>query len=173
MQRSLIELDRRSAEFSRGNAEPLPPTVGQPLHPDPEIARQLRPYERMRLAEEARQRGEHVLELPDAAAYQGGRPFSELKLDDVFSGLQPSTSGGVEASISDPAGSRLSIRFGEPFRECVVYTPPHREAICIEPYSCVAGAFAPHMQALDVGIRIVPPGGSFTAQVNYTVSAGA
>lgn len=113
------------------------------------------------------------LELSDAAAFQSGRSFGELKLDDVFSSLAADNHGELEASITDPAGSRLTIRFGQPFRECVVYTPPHREAICIEPYTCVAGAFAPHMQALDVGIRIVPPGASFTAQVNYSVSAGA
>lgn len=63
IQRALIELDRRSAEFSTPQpSQPLPPHVGQPLHPDPEIARQLRPYERMRMADEDRR--EHVLRLP-------------------------------------------------------------------------------------------------------------
>lgn len=52
VQRALIELDRRSADFARGTSSPpLEPGVGQPLNPDPEIARQLRPYERMRMAE--------------------------------------------------------------------------------------------------------------------------
>ena len=61
IQRAIIELDRRSAEFARGApSEPLPPAVGLPLHPDPEIARQLRPYERIRVAEER----QHVLQLP-------------------------------------------------------------------------------------------------------------
>jgi hypothetical protein len=62
IQRALIELDRRSAEFARGApSPPLDPHVGRPLHPDPEIARQLRPYERMKLAEE---REANVLRLP-------------------------------------------------------------------------------------------------------------
>jgi aldose 1-epimerase len=111
------------------------------------------------------------LEVADAADYQRGRKFGELKLDDVFSGLVPSEHGGYEAAISEPASCRLRIRFDQPFRECVVYTPPHREAICIEPYTCVAGAFAPHMQALDSGIRIVPPGASFRAAVSYTLTS--
>ncbi|HKQ29445.1 MAG TPA: hypothetical protein VJT77_12655 [Burkholderiales bacterium] len=52
IQRAIIQLDQRSAEFARGvAAAPLDPRVGQPLNPDPEIARQLRPYERMREAE--------------------------------------------------------------------------------------------------------------------------
>jgi hypothetical protein len=53
IQRALIQLDQRTAEFARGaSAQPLDPLVGRALHPDPEIARQLRPYERMRMAEE-------------------------------------------------------------------------------------------------------------------------
>jgi len=59
VQRALIDLDRRSAEFVRGTpAPPLEPYVGQPLDPDPEVARQLRPYERMRAAQA------HELRLP-------------------------------------------------------------------------------------------------------------
>ena len=50
IQRALIELDRRTADFSNRTLEN--PHVGRPLHPDPEIARQLRPYERMTTAEQ-------------------------------------------------------------------------------------------------------------------------
>ncbi|MFM7803819.1 MAG: hypothetical protein ACKPGK_04935 [Verrucomicrobiota bacterium] len=35
---------------------------------------------------------------------------------------------------------QLELEFGSAFRELVVYNPPHREAICIEPYTCVPGA---------------------------------
>ena len=62
IQRALIQLDQRSAEFARGAPPaPLDPRVGLPLHPDPEIARQLRPYERIKLAEE---REANVIRLP-------------------------------------------------------------------------------------------------------------
>jgi hypothetical protein len=61
IQRALIQLDQRSADFARGtHSGPLDPTVGRPLHPDPEIARQLLPYERMKAAEE----GPVTLRLP-------------------------------------------------------------------------------------------------------------
>jgi hypothetical protein len=75
VQRALIERDRRSADFSRftepSNYGQLPPHVGQPLSPDPEIARQLRPYERMRMAEQ--ERG-FVLQLPPPAKQQTKEP---------------------------------------------------------------------------------------------------
>ena len=61
VQRAIIQLDQRTADFARGTpSAPLDPRVGQALHPDPEIARQLRPYERMKAAEGS----EFVLRLP-------------------------------------------------------------------------------------------------------------
>jgi hypothetical protein len=62
IQRALIQLDERSAAFARGSPpQPLDPHAGRPLHPDPEIARELRPYERMKAAEA---REANVLRLP-------------------------------------------------------------------------------------------------------------
>jgi hypothetical protein len=45
--------------------------VGQPLSADPEIARQLRPYERMRMAEQ----DAHVLQLPPPVVRETGEPL--------------------------------------------------------------------------------------------------
>jgi len=73
IQRALIQLDQRGADFARGTASPqLDPFVGRPLHPDPEIAQQLRPYERMRAAETNEPA---VLRLPPPAARQIDRPL--------------------------------------------------------------------------------------------------
>ena len=70
IQRALIDLDRRSADFARGTvSSPLAPDVGQPLSPDPVIARELRPYERMRAAEGSG----YVLQLPP--------PVEQRKID--------------------------------------------------------------------------------------------
>jgi len=110
------------------------------------------------------------LELADAAALQAGRPYGELKLDDAFTGLQVSD-GWSSASIHDPTSGRtMTQRFDSTFRECVVYTPPHREAICIEPLTCVPNCFALSSQGIDAGLKIIPPGGSITARVEIGVS---
>ena len=70
IQRALIQRDQQSAEFAarlRGSQELARlqhlhalqlRDAGRPLHPDAEIARQLQPYERQRLADE------RVLVLP-------------------------------------------------------------------------------------------------------------
>jgi hypothetical protein len=62
IQRAIIQLDQRSADFARGTTSPLmDPFVGRSLSPDPDIARQMRPYERMKAAEA---RDANVLQLP-------------------------------------------------------------------------------------------------------------
>jgi aldose 1-epimerase len=104
------------------------------------------------------------------AAQHGGRPFRDITFDDVFCGLSFSD-GWCTASIHDPAsGCTLTQRFDAAFRECVVYTPPHREAICIEPYTCVPGCFELSLRGIDAGLTIVPPGGSFRAHVEISVA---
>jgi len=73
IQRALIQLDQRGADFARGTVSPqLDPFVGRPLHPDPEIAQQLRPYERMRAAETNEP---VVLRLPPPAVRQIDKPL--------------------------------------------------------------------------------------------------
>jgi hypothetical protein len=71
IQRALIQLDQRSADFARGTTSPpLAPDVGRPLHPDPNIARELRPYERVTAAEA---RDSNVLRLPPPEVRREGR----------------------------------------------------------------------------------------------------
>jgi aldose 1-epimerase len=108
------------------------------------------------------------LSVPDAAALQAGKRFGELQLDDVFAGLT-FDEGWCRAEVHDPgSGVTIAERFDGAFRECVVFTPPHREAICIEPYTCVPGAFDLAQQGHDVGLRVLPPGGSFAAVVEIS-----
>jgi aldose 1-epimerase len=110
------------------------------------------------------------LELSNASELQTGKRFTELKLDDAFSGL---TFDGewCASSIRDPAsGVTMTQRFDRSFRECVVYTAPHRQAICIEPLTCVPSCFDLAARGIDAGLRIVPPGGSFTCRVEIAAS---
>lgn len=101
--------------------------------------------------------------------YASGQRFADMKFDDVFSGLE-FEGGWCRPSIHDPAsGATVTVAFDAAFRECVVYTPPHREAICIEPYTCVAGAFSMD-RGLDTGLRVLPPGGLMEANVEFRLS---
>ncbi len=74
IQRALIQLDERGDAFSRGRApQPLDPHAGRPLHPDAEIARELRPYERMKAAEA---REPQVLRLPPPVVRKDEEPLA-------------------------------------------------------------------------------------------------
>ena len=110
-----------------------------------------------------------VLDWPQAQEFAAGVPFRALTLDDVFTGLQFEGTRG-SASITDPAGPRLTISWDQTCRELVVYTPPHREAICIEPYTCVPGAMGLAEQGLDTGLRVLAPGERVTTRMEIRIS---
>jgi aldose 1-epimerase len=92
----------------------------------------------------------------------GGLSFAETQLDDVFTGLSAAASGECIARIVDPrAECTLEVAFDTPFEACVVYNPGHREAICIEPYTCVPGRFGEgEVWPTESALRILPPGES-------------
>ena len=79
IQRALIQRDQQSAEFAAGVNRPALQQLhdsqlreaGRPLHPDPELARQLLPYERERMA---REREGFVLRLPPPKIHPGSDP---------------------------------------------------------------------------------------------------
>jgi aldose 1-epimerase len=100
------------------------------------------------------------LPVPAEKDLRGGMAFADTRLDNILWELT-STGGRVETLLEDPdAGCRLKVSFDDAFRGCVVFNPPHREAICIEPYSCVPDAWRLAEQGIDAGAIIVPPGES-------------
>jgi aldose 1-epimerase len=105
----------------------------------------------------------------DRGPLAAGMEFDQTRFDDVFTGL--SFDGDwCAATIEDPASGRsVRIEFDRAFRECVVYNPPHREAICIEPYTCVPGAIELARRGVDAGLRVLAPGESMTARVRISV----
>lgn len=89
-----------------------------------------------------------------------GLNFGETALDHVFTGLTP-PGGPHRATIHDPANGRtLALTFDGFFKNCVVFNPPHRQAICIEPYSCVPDAYSLIQRGVDPGLSVLAPGAS-------------
>ena len=109
-----------------------------------------------------------LLPLNEAIDLGRGLTFGEMHFDDVFTDLAYS-GNTCEAEIHDPnSGHRLVMRFDDTFRECVVYNPPHREAVCIEPYTCVPGAFDLSRNNDNTGLRILEPGETLRTSVTIT-----
>ncbi|MBI1310173.1 aldose 1-epimerase [bacterium] len=99
----------------------------------------------------------------DEGIYFGSRRF-----DDVFSGVPEDI---VECSVMDEAaGLQVVQRNPGSFRELVIYTPPNRDAVCFEPYTCVTDAVNLQQQGVDAGWQTLGPGESFTTWID--IAAG-
>lgn len=100
-----------------------------------------------------------------------GLRFADAKLDDVFTDLQFDRGRG-RATITDPTNRRrLELRFDDRFTECVVYNPPHRQAICLEPYTCAPDQFTMAAQGAIAAPQTLPPGGKWSAAYEIRVDA--
>ncbi len=85
-----------------------------------------------------------------------GRRYAGLQLDDVFGGIEryPKAPVGI---VSGSKG-RLELYVTENFREIVGFTPPHRQAICLEPYTCLTDAINLQQKGIDAGWQVLKPG---------------
>lgn len=66
---------------------------------------------------------------------------------------------------------RFAIRIeAEPvFRDLVLFVPPHRQAVCVEPYTCVTDAIHLHAQGIASGLRVLQPGERWQTSLTITV----
>jgi aldose 1-epimerase len=51
----------------------------------------------------------------------------------------------------------------------VVYTPAHRQAFCVEPYTCATDAVNLQARGIDAGWLVLPPGEKWTAVVEMSL----
>jgi aldose 1-epimerase len=107
--------------------------------------------------------------LEDAQRYADGLKFSETDFDDVFAGLEFENKVFTTRIENPVSGRAVQMTFTEPFRECVVYNPPHREAICIEPYTCVPDMIRLQAKEIDAGMQLLPAGEAFSCEIRISV----
>jgi len=108
--------------------------------------------------------------LRDAETFQQGLLFGDMQFDNVFDGLIYDADGVCRATITDPSSQRkLTLSFDGIYRSCVIYTPGHREAVCIEPYTCVPNAAELEDADLDAGLRVLEPGQQLRTVIEMSV----
>jgi aldose 1-epimerase len=94
------------------------------------------------------------------------RRFLDLSLDDVLTDLPaeaPGSDGLIErAKLVGAPETEMTLHCSPDFREMVLFTPGHREAFCVEPYTCTTDAVNLQQQGIDAGWRSLPPGGRWT-----------
>lgn len=70
--------------------------------------------------------------------------------------------GATATEISEPSSGRMIRQsFDDSMKCCVIYTPGHREAICLEPYSNVPDPFALATRGIDTGLQTIEPQGTY------------
>ena len=101
-----------------------------------------------------------VLDLRD------GRQFAELTLDHVYTDVQRETGGVSRCVIENPdTGHGLVMESDAQYRELVVYTPPGRDVICFEPYTCPTDAINLEAKGIPAGVIVLAPDETFSAGV--------
>lgn len=96
------------------------------------------------------------------------RNFNDLTLDDVLTDLVPGAKA-VGAVLDVKRGVGVSLRADAAYREVVAFTPPHREAVCLEPYTCPTDAINLQAKGLNVGWQVLAPGAEWRATFAFEV----
>lgn len=87
-----------------------------------------------------------------------GEYYGLAKFDDVLTGMPQGVREQTTSIWDEPAGLRVVQRCDAIFREIVVYTPPGRSAVCLEPYTCVTNAVNLPGGESATGWRTLAPG---------------
>jgi len=110
---------------------------------------------------------EHAVDA--ARDLREARPFEDITLDDVLADLKFDEQRGRASLFDEREERKLELTYDQSQRCCVVFTPPHREAICIEPYTCLPDSFRLRAAGLGTGLRELPPGERFTTRYEMSV----
>ena len=97
--------------------------------------------------------------------------FGSRKYDNVFSGWD--TDGEIVRTsvIDEKQGIEITqVCDGRLFSEAVVFTPPNRNAVCLEPYTCVTDAMNLHDKDVETGLQILDAGEEVQTWIAIQVS---
>ncbi len=114
--------------------------------------------------------------VPDALNYNRPRRIAGANLDTVYGDLGVIRTGAegllLRAELKRPdAAGRLEVWTTANFRESVLFTPVHRQALCVEPYTCVTDAVNLDATGEDTGWEELPPGGVWSGAVEFAWNA--
>jgi aldose 1-epimerase len=80
--------------------------------------------------------------------------------------------GECAARLIDPKlKMALELRAAPAFRDLVVYAPPEKNVVALEPYTCAPDAFNLAANGVDSGVIELQPGGRFEASFEIRLSA--
>jgi aldose 1-epimerase len=82
-----------------------------------------------------------IVPTPKELNFSVERPLNDVAFDTLLTGLEPGTGLRTVATLRHPLRpGTLAIRADESFPHLVLFTPTHRKAFAIEPYTCPTNA---------------------------------
>jgi aldose 1-epimerase len=115
-----------------------------------------------------------LVPVPDALDPRGYPALGDTALDTFFTrlALDDPGAGCWSSRLLDPTvGIEIVVVADAAFREAVIFAPPARSVVSIEPYTCVADALNLNDRGIDSGLLVLGPGDRWSA--GYTISARA
>ncbi|MFL5339125.1 MAG: aldose 1-epimerase, partial [Gemmataceae bacterium] len=88
------------------------------------------------------------------------RRFAELNLDSLYTDFGPATELFRQGVVEHVGVGRVEVWADPEYRELVAFTPPHRQAVCLEPYTCANDAVNLQARGIEAGWRVLQPGQS-------------
>lgn len=108
-----------------------------------------------------------ILDVKGTLDLRDGQPFGKIKLDHVFTDVQMVDGVSRCSIVNQDTGYGMVMESDAHFRELVVYTPPGRDAICFEPYTCPTDAINLESKGIPAGVIVLSPKESFSALVRF------
>lgn len=105
------------------------------------------------------------LDVKDTLDLRNGQLFTKLKLDHVFTDLNLVDNVSRCSIQNNDSGHGMVMESDAQFRELVVYTPPDRDSICFEPYTCPTDAINLEAKGIPAGVIVLAPDETFSATV--------
>src|SRR5262245_45703098 len=97
--------------------------------------------------------------------------LADNQFDTAFTDMRADADGLIRTKLTDPkTGRTLTQTFDKSFTQCVVHTPPHREAICLEPYTCVPDSIRLKAEGHQTGLQILAPNESRQTTIVLSVT---
>lgn len=112
-----------------------------------------------------------ITAVPPELDLAGGKPLAGRQFDTSLTDLRAEGDGDIVTWLREPKTGRTVLQKFEPiFTQLIAYTPPHREAICLEPYTCIPDAIRLEAEGKDTGLQMLAPGESRETTIGIVAS---
>ena len=103
---------------------------------------------------------------------RGGEPIGDRSFDDAFCAVTQDADGLRRGRLIEPTMKiALEVSADSSFDNWVIYAPPDRGVLAIEPYTCAPDAFNLASRGIDAGMIKIAPGAAWSGTIEFKLVA--